>query len=399
MNLRNVFTVFRKEVRDMLRDKRTIRSMVIIPVVAFPLLFMIIGWAAEKFSGEAGKEASPVMIHGGQDSPKILNALGQFPAIRIEPYASDARQQVSDKTIRAVVEIPDGFDASIAAGQPEKVSIEYYEADMKSELAKEKLQKFFDDYRVHIAAQALAARGLPTTLLEPFTVEPENIAPPSKVGAAMFGGLIPYLIIIFCFTGAMYPAMDLTAGEKERGTLETVLSSPVSRTDLVLGKFFTVMLFSIITALLSLLSLGLTFAETKGKAFSGGREMPQFSIDPAAVGAVIVMLLPIAVLFAALLLAVALFAKSYREAQTYVSPLVFVVIAPAIIGTLPGVELNAKTALVPILNTCLVSKELLAGNHPWGLMAAVFGTTCIYAAVGIAAAVHLFNRENVLFRV
>jgi sodium transport system permease protein len=399
MNLGNALIVFRKELRDMLRDKRTIRSMVIIPVIAFPLLFTVIGWAAEKFSGEAGRETSPMMIRGGDDSPKLLDALRQFPAIQIVPYQSDARQQVSDKTIRALVEIPDGFDASVTAGHPEKISIDYYEADMKSELAKEKLQKFFDDYRVHIAAQALAARGLPTTLLEPFTVEAENIAPPSKVGAAMFGGLIPYMIIIFCFTGAMYPAMDLTAGEKERGTMETILTSPVARTDLVIGKFLTVFTASVVTALLSLLSLGFTFARSKGRMFGAGASAPKISIDPAAVGAVVVLLLPIAVLFASVLLAVALFAKSYREAQTYVSPLIFVVIAPAIIGTLPGVELNWKTALVPILNTCLVSKEILAGNHPWGLMAAVFGMTCVYAAIGIAAAVRMFNREDVLFRV
>ena len=399
MNLGNALIVLRKELRDMLRDKRTIRSMVVIPVIAFPLLFLVIGWAAEKFSGEAGKEASAIMVHGGGDSPQILDALRRFPAVRIVPYESDARRQVSEKNIRALVEIPDAFDSSVAAGRTEQIAVQYYEADMKSELAKEKLQKFFDDYRVRIASQSLAARGLPPTLLEPFTVEPQNVAPPSKVGAAMFGGLIPYMIIIFCFTGAMYPAMDLTAGEKERGTLETILSSPVSRTDLVLGKFFTVFIFSVLTALLSLLSLGITFAETKGKIFGGGRALPQFTIDLTAVAAVIVMLLPIAVLFAAALLAVALFAKSYREAQTYVSPLVFIVIMPAVIGTLPGVELNAKTALIPILNTCLVSKEILAGNHPWGLMAGVFGMTCLYAAIGIVAAVRFFNREDVLFRV
>jgi sodium transport system permease protein len=398
MNLRNVLIVFRKEVRDMLRDKRTLRSMVIIPVIAFPLLFSLIGWAAVKFSSEAGQEASTVMIHGGDDSPKLLEALGKSSAIQIVPYQDDARERVSAKTIRALVEIPDGFDASVTAGNPQKVAVDYYEADMKSELAKEKLQKFFDDYRVRIAAQALAARGLPASLLEPFTVEAQNIAPPSRVGAAMFGGMIPYMIIIFCFTGAMYPAMDLTAGEKERGTMETILSSPVSRTDLVIGKFLTVVTASVVTAFISILSLGFTFARSHGRMLGAGASAAKISIDPAAVGAVLVLLLPIAVLFASVLLAVALFAKSYREAQTYVSPMIFLVIAPAIIGTLPGVELNWKTALVPILNTCLVSKEILAGNHPWALMAAVFGMMCFYAALGIAAAVTMFNREDVLFR-
>jgi sodium transport system permease protein len=123
------------------------------------------------------------------------------------------------------------------------------------------------------------------------------------------------------------------------------------------------------------------------------------SIDPSAVAAVMFLLLPVAVLFASVLLAVALLAKSYREAQTYVSPLVFVVIMPAIIGAMPGVELNWKTALIPILNTSLVSKDVIAGNYHWGLIAAVFAMTCVYAAIGIGAAVRMFNREDVLFRV
>jgi len=397
MNLNNALIVFRKELRDMLRDKRTIRSMIIIPVVAFPLLFTIIGWAATKFSGEASKEASAVMVHGGDDSPKVMDALRAYGAIRILPYQSDARQEVADKTIRALVEIPDGFDASLSDGHSRQVAIGYFEGDIKSELAKDKLQKFFDDYRDNIARQALAARGLPASLLEPFKVDSQNIAPPSKVGATIFGGWIPYMIIILCFTGAMYPAMDLTAGEKERGTMETILTSPVARTDLVIGKFLMVVLASVVTAILSMTSMGLSFAWSK-RSFLSGSDI-QMSIDPSAVLAVIFLLLPLAVLFAAVLLAVALIAKSYREAQTYVSPLVFVVILPAIIGAMPGIELNWKTALIPILNTSLVSKDVIEGNYHWGLMAAVFGMTCVYAAIGIAAAVRMFNREEVLFRV
>lgn len=398
MNLGNALIVFRKELRDMLRDKRSIRSMIIIPVVAFPALFLIVGWTMSRLSGNANKEASTVMVHGGDDSPKVLEALRGAEGIQIVPYQADARQEISDKKIRVLIEIPDGFDASVSSSHPQEVAIDYFEGDMKSEFAKDKLQKFFDDYRESLARAALAARGLPATLLEPFTVDAQNVAPPSKVGANILGGWIPYMIIILCFTGAMYPAMDLTAGEKERGTMETILTSPVSRTDLVIGKFLTVVLASVVTAILSLVSMGISFAWSK-KTFLHGADVPQMSIDPSAVAAVMFLLLPVAVLFASVLLAVALLSKSYREAQTYVSPLIFVVIMPAIIGAMPGVELNWKTALIPILNTSLVSKDVIAGNYHWGLIAAVFGMTCLYAAIGIAAAVRMFNREDVLFRV
>ncbi len=398
MNLGNALIVFRKELRDMLRDKRTIRSMIIIPVVAFPALFLIVGWTMARLSGEANKEASIVMVHGGDDSPKVLEALRGAEGIQVVPYQADARQKISDNKIRVLIEIPEGFDSSVSGSHPQKVVIDYFQGDMKSESARDRVQKFFDDYRESLARAALAARGLPISLLEPFTVDAQNVAPPSKVGGSILGGWIPYMIIILCFTGAMYPAMDLTAGEKERGTMETILTSPVSRTDLVIGKFLMVVLASVVTAILSLVSMGISFAWSK-KTFLHGADVPQMSIDPSAVAAVMFLLLPVAVLFASVLLAVALLAKSYREAQTYVSPLVFVVIMPAIIGAMPGVELNWKTALIPILNTSLVSKDVIAGNYHWGLIAAVFAMTCVYAAIGIGAAVRMFNREDVLFRV
>ena len=398
MSLRNSLIVYRKELRDMLRDKRTIRSMVIMPLVAFPLLFLGIGYVSAEFSGEAKTEIAPVMIHGGDDSPKVIAALQKLSGIHVLPYAQDAVQQVEQKKIRAVIEIPPGFDAAVSAGHSEKVTIDYFENNDKSEEAESKLEKFFDKYRQQILRNALTARGLPPGLVDPFTVDSKNVASASQVGAALFGGLIPYLIIIFSFTGATYPAMDLTAGEKERGTMETILSSPISRTEVVFGKFLTVVTASVVTTMLALISLGVSFTWAKPKLLAAAHATFQMSIEPSTVAVVAVMLLPLAVLFASALLAISLLAKSFREAQTYVGPMSFVVIAPAIIGLLPGVELNWKTALIPILNTSLVSKEIMAGSYPWIFIAAIFGMTCVYAGIAIFWAVRMFNREDVLFR-
>lgn len=398
MQIRNSLIVYRKELRDMLRDKRTIRSMIIVPVIAMPLIIVGITKLASRLEGEAKKQPSKVMISGGQDSPKTLAALQNAPDIEIVPYQSDAKQEVSDKKIGALVEIPAGFDSVLSNDKTAQVSIGYYQNDDKSELAKGRLQQFFDEYRDKMARAALTARGMPTNLLEPFTVTASNIAPPSKVSAAAIGGWILYMVIIFSFSGAMYPAMDTTAGEKERGTLETILSSPVSRTDLVLGKFLMVMTVSIVTTALSLTSMGASIAWAGRSAGGGADAAFKLGFDPSSIIAIVILLVPLAVLFAVVEIAVALLAKSYREAQTYVSPLMFLVIVPAIVGALPGVELNWETALIPILNVSLVSKEIFAATYHWSYIALIFATTCFYAAIGIAAAVHMFNREDVLFR-
>jgi sodium transport system permease protein len=227
----------------------------------------------------------------------------------------------------------------------------------------------------------------------------------------MIGGIIPYFFLLLAFTGAMYPAMDLTAGEKERGTMETLLCSPVSRVDLVLGKFLMILTASLATVACSLASMLLTFsvggsllaqriggAGTASAQRTAEKISSMTTLDPLGVVAVMGMVLPMIVLFAAVLFTISLFAKSFKEAQSYVSPLIIVIIMPAAIGTLPGVELNARLALVPILNVSLASKELVSGVWHWNYLALIFGSTCTYAAIALGLAVKMFNREDVIFR-
>jgi sodium transport system permease protein len=147
----------------------------------------------------------------------------------------------------------------------------------------------------------------------------------------------------------------------------------------------------------------ISFVWAKGalldKASSGGSSPFSLSLDPRGVFAVIAMVLPLSVLFSAMMLAISVFAKSFREAQSYLSPLTFVIIMPAIASFLPGVELNVETAFIPILSTSLVSKEIVSGSHPWGYIALIFATSCVYGAIALGITVRLFNREEVLFRV
>jgi sodium transport system permease protein len=185
----------------------------------------------------------------------------------------------------------------------------------------------------------------------------------------------------------------------------------VARVDLVLGKFLTILTASLGTVACSLASMGLTFAiggpllaqRVAGSGTAAARRGAEqitsmTTLDPLGLLAVLGMVLPMAVLFAAVLFTISLFAKSFKEAQSYVSPLIIVIILPAVVGMLPGVELNARLALVPILNVSLVSKELVSGVWQWNYLALIFGSTCLYAAAALGLAVRMFNREDVIFR-
>ena len=402
MSLRNIGIVYRKELIDSLRDKRTLISMIAVPLLLMPLLTIGLLVVLIRQVGQASEEVPKVMILGGEDSPDVRAELGKLEGVQIVPPKPDYAEEISSKQIRAAVEIPAGFDAKLAAGEPMSVRIYMYQGELKSGFGADRLQKFFRDLRDRAIRQRLEARRLPESLIRPFDIKQQNVAPPEKVGGALIGGLVPYFIILLCLTGAMYPAMDLTAGEKERGTIETILCSPVSRTHLVLGKFLMVLTASVATAVLSVISMTVSFGVGKkmiqGVANGAADPILQITMTGKAVISVFIMVMPLAVLFSAALLAIALFAKSFKEAQSYISPLMIVVVLPAVAAVLPGVELNAALALVPVLNTSLISKEIMTGTYHWKYIALIFASSSIYAAVAIAIAVKLFQREDVLFR-
>ena len=402
MNWRNISIVYHKELKDSLRDRRTVISMIVVPIFLMPLLTIFVGTLSARLIGRALLQVPSVMIIGGEHSPQISAALHALPDVRIVPASSDYAQQIVDKKIRAAVELPSDFDAMIASGDTARIRIDIYQGEISSGFTADKLQRFFQGYRERIVRERLDVRHLPDNLVEPLRVEETNVAPPEKVGGVVLGGLVPYFVIILSLTGTMYPAMDLTVGEKERGTIETILCSPISRISLVLGKFLMVLTASLSTAALAIASMGLTLAAASHMVGGVARISDmglQFQITPVAVIWVFVMIVPLAVLFSAGLLAISLFAKSFKEAQSYLSPLTIVVFAPAIVSILPGVELNAGLSLVPILNTSLVCKEIVSGTYHWNYIALIFVSSCAYAAAALWVAIRLFQREDVLFRV
>ncbi len=400
MSWGTIGTIYAKELRDSLRDRRTLLSTIIIPTFVMPALVLGVGKLASAVVSKAREEIPRVMVIGGGDSPGVRAALGQSRKFRAEPAAADWKSLISEKKVRAAAQIPDGFEKALETGSAPAVTLYHYEGELKSGLAVEQLRDFFTDLRDRTSARLLSARGLSPKIARPFEVRETNVAPPERVGGNLLGGIVPYLLIILCFMGAMNPAMDLTAGEKERGTMETLLCSPAARTDIVLGKFCMVLTGSVMAVVCSLVSMGATLALVGGPGGAGGAGGPAsgLRIDPLGILGVLAMVIPVAVLFSAVLFTVSLFAKSFKEAQSYAGPMILVVILPLVIGILPGIDLNLPLSLVPLLNISLVCKEMLSGIWHWGYIAIIFLSMALYAAAALAVAVAMFQREGVIFR-
>lgn len=396
-----VWIVYRKEFTEWVRDRRTLISTVLVPLFFFPII--MVGFAALSvvMIDKAQRETPTIMLLGGEDSPQLLAELRKAKSLEIAPFRANWKEQISNKEIRAVVEIPPKFQAALEMGEAKTVKIYFYEGETKSSFGADHIQKFLKDYRDQVVRERLAAKNVPPSVLTPFEIHQENVAPPEKVSGATVGGFIGYMVVLLCMTGAMYPAIELTAGEKERGTMETILSSPISRMNLVLGKFLLVLSAALATAALSVMSMGISFSALRRFNMSSGRGDAAallLKLGPKAVAAIFLMALPMAVLFSAVLMTIALFAKSHKEAQSYLTPMTFLVVIPAVASLLPGVELTPKLALIPILNTSLVCKEIMTGTYHWNSIALIFVSTCMYAGAALFLAFKTFQRESVLFR-
>jgi sodium transport system permease protein len=205
------------------------------------------------------------------------------------------------------------------------------------------------------------------------------------------------MFVIFSFMGAMYPGIDLGAGEKERGSLETLLSSPATRLEIVLGKLGVVSLAGIASALIAMLGMSLAvrfITDTSPEILDAVMSM----LDVKMILLILSLVIPLAVFFAAGVLSISIYARSFKEAQSMISPASILIIIPVAIGLLPGIELSPQTAFIPVLNVSLASKEVLAGTADLLLLLEVYVSLLIFSGLGIWGCVRWFNREETLFR-
>jgi sodium transport system permease protein len=397
MDLRRIGIVYRKEIVESLRDRRTIISTIVIPLILFPLIFVGFGGFATGMMKSVQAERSKIAILGAEHAPKLVAKVRESPAFEFAS-SENFQTRIGEKQLRAVLEIPLGFEHRSGTNVP-AVTIHFHAGEFRSQTALRNLQRVLREYRDEVVSGTLAEHGVDKAALVPFHVKEQNEAPPKKVAANLVGGLVPYMIIFLSFVGCMAPALDVTVGEKERGTMETVLASAIGRTELVLGKFLVVVTISAVTTAMSLLSNALTLLipTLLAREATRGTSMP---LDISAVGVlgIFILVAPLTVLFAAIQMTIATLARNFREAQTYVSPLMILALLPAVAGLLPGFDLTMKLAWIPILNVCLVSREVLSGTFHWGLLAIVFLSSCIYAAAALAAVIKAFKSESVLFR-
>ncbi|WP_338455421.1 ABC transporter permease [uncultured Alteromonas sp.] len=398
-----MWLIFKKEFKELLRDRKTIIFMIVLPLLLFPLIFGV----AMFFMNSAAEKAENVVLKyaivGEQYAPdmsqQFANETDKFTMVDIQGEA-DYAKLIKDETLDFVLVIPETFNNEVLTSGQHKLQLYLNDAGLNKVLGR--VSEIVDVYTDEFQKTAFANLGLNESqqqaLLAPIVIEKENIADDREVWGERLGGLLPYFIFILCLQGAMAPASDLGAGEKERGTLETLLISPIERYKLVLGKFFTIGVAGLITALITVSSMAIW-----GIVLSQGLAIEFVAEVMAMIGIIdfvliFLMLIPVVAIFAAVLLSLSIYARSFKEAQSYMGALVMVVVFPVLIAMMPGVKLEGGWIWVPLTNVALAMKELFKGTMDYFALFGIFTSTVAIAAALIAFCVYWFNKEKVLFR-
>lgn len=420
-----VGTIVRRELLDVLRDRRTIFMMIVFPVMLYPLIGYVLSNLAMTIQ-EKKRVVVLINTEALPDEPALLSKdKSRFAPELFQTNPQDARllevktaesgspwtdpekrgQLLRERVADLVVIIPDQFGKMIEEGKAGNLEYVYNSADDQAQMAYGKVQSVVSRWKDLVLARRLKADAKETDYVEPIREQVKDIATKSESSGQLWARILPFILVLMSLTGAFYPAIDLCAGEKERGTMETLLISPARRTEIVAAKFLTILINSLITAAMNLLSITLTgwkiMSDLASTSANGAAAMSSFSLPSSGIILIVfLILIPIAAFLSAVCLALAVMAKSMKEGQYYLTPIFMVAFPLTYMTLVPGVELSPVYALLPLTGTCLLLKSLLVGRLDQALpyILPVILPTMAYAWMALRWAVTQFESESVLFR-
>jgi len=445
MNWDNVKLILKRELRDQARDRRTLFSVIGLPVLLYPLMGLmvlqvmqfrtthptrlrVIGLnelpgTPDLFVPSVLKEDELPDDAAYEFSSDLLKDSGVTSRFDIEATEASVDPAIVETTAKetleadkldAIIYFPPGFKERMESFQDEKdnedSSAEFpspqlitNSSDERSKLADGRLRQILHSWREKLIQHNLEANDVPAVITDPFSFGTLDLSEkPLDQSSYLWAKIFPFIVVIWALTGAFYPAIDLCAGEKERGTLETLLSSPALRSEIVAGKLLAIMTFRIATSVLNLASMGFTASFVMGQV-GGGEMASRINFGPPPIwslGWLFLALIPMAALFSALALAIATMARSSKEGQYYLLPLLMLNLPLVVLPVLPDTELSFGTSLIPVSGMSFLLKALMEGDYTKAATYTlpVLGVTAFCIWVAIRWAIDQFNNESVLFR-
>jgi sodium transport system permease protein len=392
-----ILSIFKKELIDTLRDRRTLLAMIIVPVLVFPVILGLMTTITKSFTDKEKEKVFKIGVISEEGNTRLTDILQNAPdelgkiELVFVSDISNPKELVKSDSFALVLELTADYDAVERAQQTNNVKIYYEETNLS---AKGRAQGYLEYVKNTLVAERMRKNNMDMTVLNPLSLEYINLSSEKEVIGKVAGGFLPYLFIIFGFIGCMYPAIDLFTGEKERKTLETILTTPVPRWKFLVGKMGVIVLSGLAAATFALIGLFLSIEVLGLVEDEVMINVVRSVLSVKFIAMLYLLLLPLTVFFAGLLVPITVRAKTFKEAQSIITPLNFAVIFPAMIGLIPDIELTLATAFIPIVNVVLATKELVADTLSFGYLLVTFFTMFILAVVSVLFSYRKFETEK-----
>ena len=385
------WTIFKKEMKETLRDRRTLLIMIVMPLLLIPV---ILGLASNITASQAEAELQKdvrIGFFGNDNGSELLRWLDRRRDFRvytdIEPMFF--KDLIREDSLEIGIILGEDFDENLENNRTGSIQVFY---NSTNEIHYDRVLETLEAYHEDVLDKRLALMQADKQIIRPTAIEQVDVYTQRESLGKMVGGFLPYIFVVFCLLGAMYPSIDLFTGEKERETLETILTVPASRLQILLGKMGTITLAGIISGGLAILGLYLSIQFNP--------EFPDFMrniilqiLNPTAIFQILLLIIPLTIFFAGVLIPASIYARSFKEAQTIIQPMLILVIIPlALVAILPNVELNFFTAVLPIVNVGLACRDIIAGTLDIGLFIVVFISLVVLAGIGVGLCIRWFWR-------
>lgn len=402
MKSTKIKAIYQKEILDLLRDKKTLIMMVLVPLLLYPLIMIAVMLIASAISNNMQTSTYQISVETADgysfEEMERLKELLEDTTDGLDYHLMITEQEDCETALLA-----EDIDAYIVMNEKASIpsfEVFYLSSVTNSSMAADMIDDKLKLYREQTEKTMLEELNLDAELImNPIAVEWTDKSSKEEHLGNILGSILPFLLITSILMGAVYPAIDTTAGEKERGTLETLLTLPVRNDELIMGKFLAVATVSIVSALLNLLSMGLMGAYIYQVMLISDQEAASIDFTGFIPAAVIVVLcvLVFSLFISALTMCVTIFAKSFKEANNYVTPLLLVVMLTGYISFIPNVELTPFMASIPVVNICLLIHNLLMFKFEFSTIFIVLSTNIAYACLAILALSKLYDSEDILF--
>lgn len=384
-------TVYNKEVRENLRDRRSLFNSVLLGPILFPILFIGLAYFAGSKQQERAEQVLEVPVMGTENAPNLVNFLAQKGVV-IQPAPDDPEAAVRSQEVQVIIRIPEQFEQQWTDGEPAVVELIADPSRRESSIPMQRVRGLLNAYGAQIGQLRLQLRGVAPTLGSAIMIRDVDLSTPQSRGMLVMI-MLPYVLMITAFTGGMHLAIDTTAGEKERKSLEPLLINPVPRWQVMLGKMLATATYAFASLFLTLLAFRFAFPLLPAGALG-----VDLNLSTAAIGGILLTISPVVVLAAAMLSTLAALAKSLREAQSYMGLVFLIPMIPSLIFMVNPMKAETWMMAIPMFSQNMLIGEFVRGesiNPLWLSMS--MGSTLVIGIAFAAVAATLFNRPRIVF--